>query len=119
MEMHSFFISPNFGQESLFNKGSFAKESVFFFALIIIHAADTDDFTMITQNLMFTPGDKQDYIEFDIVNDNKMEGSEWFIITAGIATATIGIADNFGMGYIVGVVGSDEGGGGFCMLQLI
>ena len=73
---------------------------------------------MITQNIMFTPGDKQDYIEFDIVPDNQVEGIEFFTITAGIATAKIGIADTFGMGYIVGVVqgvergeGPDEGGG--------
>ena len=76
---------------------------------------------------MFAPGDTQDYIEFDIVTDDKVEKNEFFTITAGIATATIGIADNFGMWYIVRVVqgmergeGPDEGGGGgVCMLPLI
>ena len=65
-----------------------------------LHAADAGDFTMNKQTLIFTPEHTTDCIEFDTVDDNKVEGSEWLHIKAGSDIVTILIADNdsvFGM----------------------
>ena len=68
-----------------------------FLSCSCLYAADAGDFTMNKQNLVFAQGDTTDCILFDFVNDNKVEGNEWFTITAGTAIATIVIADNDGV----------------------